>query len=90
LFIVETKIAPIGPIIRAILVTTLVMRLVSFNPSRLDNFLTMEIFNELFHFDIFLHMDVLEIFNFNHTKKFLKIVLESKANAMFFNYINER
>jgi len=37
------------------------------NPSRPNHFLTMDIFNELSHFDIFLHMDVLEFFNFNHT-----------------------
>jgi len=28
----------------------------------------MEVFNELYHFDIFLHIDVLGIFNFNRTK----------------------
>jgi len=35
----------------------------------------MEVLNELHHFDIFLHIDVLEIFNFNHTK--VKITLSS-------------
>ncbi len=28
----------------------------------------MEVFNELYYFDIFLHIDVLEFFKFNHTK----------------------
>jgi len=30
--------------------------------------LTMEVINELSHFNIFLHMDVFENFNFNRTK----------------------
>jgi len=38
------------------------------NPSSPNDFLTMGGFNEFYHFDIFLHIDVLEIFNFNHTK----------------------
>jgi len=29
----------------------------------------MEVFKEFNHFDIFLHIDVLEIFNFNYTKE---------------------
>jgi len=43
--------------------------------TRPSNFLTIEVFKELFHFDIFLPMDVLETFNFNHTK--IKTILSS-------------
>jgi len=42
-------------------------------PSRSNNFLTIEVVNESSHFDIFLHLDVLEILNFNHTKIILKV-----------------
>jgi len=45
------------------------------NYLRPNNFLTMEVFNELSHFDIFLHITMLEIYNFNHTK--VKITLSS-------------
>jgi len=38
------------------------------NPPRYKTFLTMDIFNESSYFDIFLHVDVLEIFNFDYTK----------------------
>jgi len=34
----------------------------SLNPSRPNNFLTMEAFNQLSHFEMFLYMDVFEIF----------------------------
>jgi len=45
-----------------------VKKMMGLNPSWPNNFLTIEVFNELSHFDIFLHRDVLEIFNFNQTK----------------------
>jgi len=47
----------------------------SFNPSRPNNFLTMEVFNELSHFGNLLHMDVIEIFHFNCMK--IKIALSN-------------
>jgi len=42
--------------------------LLTLKPLRPNNFLTTKVSNELSHFDIFLHVDVLEIFNFNYTK----------------------
>jgi len=38
-----------------------------FKPSRPNKILIVDILNELSHFDVFSHMDVLEIFTFNST-----------------------
>jgi len=54
------------------------------NPSRPSNFLTMDILNELYHFDNFLHMNVLEIFNFNYTK--VETTLSSMHRINFEKY----
>jgi len=60
------------------------MAVKTFNPSRPINFFTIDFFYELSYFDIFLHMDVLETFNFNFTK--VKTTLSRMHDISFEKY----